>query len=38
VVCGIPLVLLPLAEQRRFIDAVEAVAPGSRISCITATA
>ena len=28
VVCGIPLVLLPLAEQRRFIDAIEAVAPG----------
>lgn len=28
VVCGIPLVLLPRAEQRRFIDAIEAVAPG----------
>ena len=28
VVCGIPLVLLKLAEQRRFIDAIEAVAPG----------
>lgn len=28
VVCGIPLVLLPLAEQRRFIEAIEAVAPG----------
>ena len=28
VVCGIPLVLLPLAEQRHFIDAIEAVAPG----------
>ena len=28
VVCGIPLVLLPIAEQRRFIDAIEAVAPG----------
>ena len=28
VVCGIPLVLLPLAEQRRFIDAIEVVAPG----------
>ncbi len=28
VVCGIPLVLLPLAEQRRFIDSIEAVAPG----------
>ncbi len=28
VVCGIPLVLLPVSEQRRFIDAIEAVAPG----------
>jgi phosphatidylethanolamine/phosphatidyl-N-methylethanolamine N-methyltransferase len=28
VVCGIPLVLLRAAEQRRFIDAIEAVAPG----------
>ena len=28
VVCGIPLVLLPLKEQRRFITAIEAVAPG----------
>jgi phosphatidylethanolamine/phosphatidyl-N-methylethanolamine N-methyltransferase len=28
VVVGIPLVLLPLAEQRRFIEAIEAVAPG----------
>ena len=28
VVCGIPLVLLALVEQRRFIDAIEAVAPG----------
>ena len=28
VVCGIPLVLLPVPEQRRFIDAIEAVAPG----------
>ena len=27
VICGIPLVLLALAEQRRFIDAIEAVAP-----------
>lgn len=27
VVCGIPLVLLPVAEQARFIDAIEAVAP-----------
>jgi phosphatidylethanolamine/phosphatidyl-N-methylethanolamine N-methyltransferase len=28
VVCGIPLVLLSLAEQRRFIAAIDAVAPG----------
>ena len=28
VICGIPLLLLPLAEQRRFIAAIEAVAPG----------
>jgi phosphatidylethanolamine/phosphatidyl-N-methylethanolamine N-methyltransferase len=28
VVCGIPLVLLPLAEQRRFLAAIETVAPG----------
>ena len=28
VVCGIPLVLLPKTEQRRFIDAIETVAPG----------
>jgi phosphatidylethanolamine/phosphatidyl-N-methylethanolamine N-methyltransferase len=28
VVVGIPLVLLPLSEQRRFVDAIEAVAPG----------
>jgi phosphatidylethanolamine/phosphatidyl-N-methylethanolamine N-methyltransferase len=28
VVCGIPLVMLPLAEQRRFIRAIETVAPG----------
>lgn len=27
-ICGIPLVLLSLAEQRRFIDAIDAVAPG----------
>jgi phosphatidylethanolamine/phosphatidyl-N-methylethanolamine N-methyltransferase len=27
-VCGIPLVLLPVPEQRRFIDAMQAVAPG----------
>lgn len=29
VVCGIPLVLLPVVEQRRFIDAIEGVAPGT---------
>ncbi len=28
VICGIPLVLLPILEQRRFIDAMLAVAPG----------
>lgn len=28
VVCGIPLVLLPKTEQRKFIDAIETVAPG----------
>jgi phosphatidylethanolamine/phosphatidyl-N-methylethanolamine N-methyltransferase len=28
VICGIPLVLLPLAQQRRFVAAVESVAPG----------
>jgi phosphatidylethanolamine/phosphatidyl-N-methylethanolamine N-methyltransferase len=28
VVCGLPLVLLSLAEQRQFIAAIEAVAPG----------
>ncbi len=28
VICGVPLVLLRLQEQRRFIDAIEAVAPG----------
>jgi phosphatidylethanolamine/phosphatidyl-N-methylethanolamine N-methyltransferase len=27
VVCGIPLVMLPAREQRRFVDAIEAVAP-----------
>ena len=27
-ICGIPLVLLPLERQRRFVDEVEAVAPG----------
>lgn len=28
VICGVPLVLLPFAEQRRFIAAMQAVAPG----------
>jgi phosphatidylethanolamine/phosphatidyl-N-methylethanolamine N-methyltransferase len=28
VICGIPLVLLPLSEQARFIAAMQAVAPG----------
>jgi phosphatidylethanolamine/phosphatidyl-N-methylethanolamine N-methyltransferase len=28
VIVGIPMVLLPLAEQRRFVQAIEAVAPG----------
>jgi phosphatidylethanolamine/phosphatidyl-N-methylethanolamine N-methyltransferase len=27
-ICGIPLVMLPLDQQRRFVDAVESVAPG----------
>lgn len=27
-ICGIPLVMLPLEQQRRFVAAVEAVAPG----------
>ncbi|WP_376096079.1 class I SAM-dependent methyltransferase [Roseomonas sp. CCTCC AB2023176] len=27
-ICGIPLVLLPLDQQRRFVQAVEAVSPG----------
>jgi phosphatidylethanolamine/phosphatidyl-N-methylethanolamine N-methyltransferase len=27
-ICGIPLVLLPIEQQRRFVEAVEAVAPG----------
>jgi phosphatidylethanolamine/phosphatidyl-N-methylethanolamine N-methyltransferase len=28
VICGIPLVLLPFEQQRRFVEAVEHVAPG----------
>jgi phosphatidylethanolamine/phosphatidyl-N-methylethanolamine N-methyltransferase len=27
-ICGIPLVMLPLAQQARFVEAVESVAPG----------
>ena len=27
-ICGIPLVMLPVAQQRRFVAAVESVAPG----------
>jgi phosphatidylethanolamine/phosphatidyl-N-methylethanolamine N-methyltransferase len=27
-ICGIPLVMLPIEQQRRFINAVESVAPG----------
>jgi phosphatidylethanolamine/phosphatidyl-N-methylethanolamine N-methyltransferase len=27
-ICGIPLVMLPIAQQRRFVQAVEQVAPG----------
>ena len=27
-ICGIPLVLLPTEQQKRFVEAVEAVAPG----------
>ncbi len=34
VVCGIPLVLLKLAEQRRFIDAIEAVATRPRLPAL----
>lgn len=28
VICGVPLVMLPRPDQRRFIDAIDAVAPG----------
>ncbi len=28
VICGIPLVMLPIEQQRRFVEAVERVAPG----------
>jgi phosphatidylethanolamine/phosphatidyl-N-methylethanolamine N-methyltransferase len=27
-ICGIPLVMLPIEQQQRFVDAVESVAPG----------
>jgi phosphatidylethanolamine/phosphatidyl-N-methylethanolamine N-methyltransferase len=27
-ICGIPLVMLPIEQQKRFVEAVEAVAPG----------
>lgn len=27
-ICGIPLVMLPFEQQKRFVDAVESVAPG----------
>ena len=28
VICGIPMVLLPLADQRRIVDAIDTIAPG----------
>ena len=28
VICGIPMVLLPLEQQRQFVAAMDAVAPG----------
>jgi phosphatidylethanolamine/phosphatidyl-N-methylethanolamine N-methyltransferase len=28
VICGVPLVMLPRTDQRRFIDAIDVVAPG----------
>jgi phosphatidylethanolamine/phosphatidyl-N-methylethanolamine N-methyltransferase len=35
VVCGIPLVLLlPVAEQRRFIDAIEGGGAGARLPAL----
>ena len=34
-ICGIPLVMLPLAQQRKFVDAVEAVAPGKGFLLLT---
>jgi phosphatidylethanolamine/phosphatidyl-N-methylethanolamine N-methyltransferase len=34
-ICGIPLVMLPLDQQRRFVEAVEAVAPGKGFLLLT---
>lgn len=34
-ICGIPLVMLPLAQQQAFVDAVEAVAPGKGFLLLT---
>jgi phosphatidylethanolamine/phosphatidyl-N-methylethanolamine N-methyltransferase len=34
-ICGIPLVMLPLAQQQTFVDAVEAVAPGKGFLLLT---
>ncbi|MFN6953303.1 MAG: class I SAM-dependent methyltransferase [Acetobacteraceae bacterium] len=34
-ICGIPLVMLPLAQQQKFVDAVEAVAPGKGFLLLT---
>lgn len=35
VICGIPLVMLPLERQQRFVDAVETVAPGKGFLLLT---
>lgn len=34
-ICGIPLVMLPLEQQQKFVDAVEAVAPGKGFLLLT---
>lgn len=34
-ICGIPLVMLPLEQQQRFVDAVESVAPGKGFLLLT---
>ncbi len=34
-ICGIPLVMLPLEQQQRFVDAVEAAAPGKGFLLLT---